>query len=656
MRGFVGSVLGLFLIIGMAAAGPNGAVEIPPSEQSPFDDRSAPNAYQYDTLPATLLWRWGDETLAMDLFDAAGGRDLITSISVMWYVVADGTSARVFVWQDPNGQGNPREAVLVHEQAVQVQGSGTATYTTYTLTKGVPVQGRFYVGVSVPTTGYTLAAENNPSAPAGRCFLGGTTTPPINAANLGAIPLLYDITLTNPGHWKLRASGSGSVFSYQGRLTQSGANYTGPADFKATVYDSASGGIPVSPVVSQTGVGVVGGVFGLEILANPSWFQNAPDRYLEIAVRTPEAGGVYSTLSPRQRIGQVPAAMVATTAQNVPWSGITGAPAGASAWSSSAGGIAYTGGRVGIGTSSPGAILTVSGLNSYNHMEVASTFEQGTWFNLTNSSAGGRTWALCSTGSINEEGAGAVLLRDNTAAAVRMAVLPNGNVGIGTITPQAKLDVQGSIAASGPVLFGNNLNDLLVLNGSPGGPNFGIGVAPSTLRIHTAVNLQNISFGYGYADAFTQTALIAGNGNLTITGNAFKPGGGSWAISSDPRLKHDISPLTGTLDRLLSLRGYQFFYNDDVIRSNRGMPGVQIGLMGDEVERVFPDWVTRDENGMRMVTERSTTALMVEALRDLRAEKDEQIRARDTKIESQGREIEDLNARLQRVEEILKNR
>jgi hypothetical protein len=47
--------------------------------------------------------------------------------------------------------------------------------------------------------------------------------------------------------------------------------------------------------------------------------------------------------------------------------------------------------------------------------------------------------------------------------------------------------------------------------------------------------------------------------------------------------------------------------------------------MADEVARVFPDWVSTDGSGTRYVTERATTALMVEALRDLRAEKDAQV-------------------------------
>ena len=52
-----------------------------------------------------------------------------------------------------------------------------------------------------------------------------------------------------------------------------------------------------------------------------------------------------------------------------------------------------------------------------------------------------------------------------------------------------------------------------------------------------------------------------------------------------------------------------------------------MGLLAQDVEAVFPDWVSEDAAGYKHVTERATTALMVEALRDLRAEKDAQIRA-----------------------------
>lgn len=136
------------------------------------------------------------------------------------------------------------------------------------------------------------------------------------------------------------------------------------------------------------------------------------------------------------------------------------------------------------------------------------------------------------------------------------------------------------------------------------------------------------------------TTNIPAGSVLAVNGNAAKAGGGSWAVFCDPRLKHDIKPLEGTLDRLLQLRGYSFVYSPEAIKQERGLPGTQLGLMADEVQQVFPDWVTEDRDGYRYVTERATTALLVEGLRDLRAEKD----AADANLREQLSKMETENA------------
>ena len=100
-----------------------------------------------------------------------------------------------------------------------------------------------------------------------------------------------------------------------------------------------------------------------------------------------------------------------------------------------------------------------------------------------------------------------------------------------------------------------------------------------------------------------------------------------------------------------------------------------MGLIAQEVEQVFPDWIDRDKDGYRYVTERSTTALMVESLRDLRAEKNSQIEAlraqkdcqlaerdqaiadlraqKDRELAQQREAIADLSARVERLEQLL---
>ena len=47
-------------------------------------------------------------------------------------------------------------------------------------------------------------------------------------------------------------------------------------------------------------------------------------------------------------------------------------------------------------------------------------------------------------------------------------------------------------------------------------------------------------------------------------------------------------------------------------------------MIAQEVEEVFPDWVSEGGHGYKTVTFRGFEALTVEALRDLREEKDRQ--------------------------------
>jgi hypothetical protein len=138
---------------------------------------------------------------------------------------------------------------------------------------------------------------------------------------------------------------------------------------------------------------------------------------------------------------------------------------------------------------------------------------------------------------------------------------------------------------------------------------------------------------------------------LNVFGGAAKNGGGSWSSISDARLKHDIVPLQGTLDRLLTLRGYSFEFNDNEVKSGRALPGRQMGLIAQEVEQVFPDWIDYTKDGYRMVTERATTALMVESLRDLRREKDEGLAAQQLQIDGLRQANAELRKRLEALEE-----
>jgi hypothetical protein len=147
---------------------------------------------------------------------------------------------------------------------------------------------------------------------------------------------------------------------------------------------------------------------------------------------------------------------------------------------------------------------------------------------------------------------------------------------------------------------------------------------------------------------------------LEVNGSAGKPGGGSWSVASDERLKRNIRPLTGTLDKLLTLHGVNFEYIAP--EKIHELSGERMGLIAQEVEKVFPDWVETAPDGYKRVTVRGLEALMVEALRQLREEQksagqeaEAAIRKVNVEIERQRGENLELRERLEKLEQRLSN-
>jgi hypothetical protein len=117
----------------------------------------------------------------------------------------------------------------------------------------------------------------------------------------------------------------GTAFSYQGRLSDGGVPATGAYDLQFTVFDAASGGaqVPGTPVLSLEDVVVTGGLFTVSLDFGPAF--TGSKRWLAIAVRPGASTGAYTPLTPRQELTPSPNA---TFSLAVPWTGISGKPAG----------------------------------------------------------------------------------------------------------------------------------------------------------------------------------------------------------------------------------------------------------------------------------------------------------------------------------------
>jgi hypothetical protein len=142
---------------------------------------------------------------------------------------------------------------------------------------------------------------------------------------------------------------------------------------------------------------------------------------------------------------------------------------------------------------------------------------------------------------------------------------------------------------------------------------------------------------------------------LYVLGDAAKPGGGGWTAASDLRRKKGVRTLSGALAKLLSLRGVTFEYVDPA--SPMSLPGAQIGMIAQEVETVFPQWVSEDGEGYKYVTVRGFEALVVEAIREIRDQFNANPPALQNELDAVRKEnallrerLDDLGARLARLE------
>lgn len=86
--------------------------------------------------------------------------------------------------------------------------------------------------------------------------------------------------------------------------------------------------------------------------------------------------------------------------------------------------------------------------------------------------------------------------------------------------------------------------------------------------------------------------------------------------SSDKRLKDNIKPIEGALDKVCKLGGYEFDWNakQDVYE------GHDIGVIAQEVEAVFPELVTDRDNGFKAVKYEKLVPALIEAIKELKAE------------------------------------
>ncbi|MGA2245701.1 MAG: tail fiber domain-containing protein [Verrucomicrobiota bacterium] len=217
--------------------------------------------------------------------------------------------------------------------------------------------------------------------------------------------------------------------------------------------------------------------------------------------------------------------------------------------------LAPDGGNVGIGTLTPGAPLHVySGSALVSLVDSPSTI--GTWSALRNTSSGGTTWQMISSGSGNGEGAGKLLFTYGAPGEVNgepMVLQQNGSVGINTSAPGYPLEVD---------------------------------------------SWENYDLGGGFWYAFQSGSGIAGGGShvnsISIKAEEGIQSGSGLYVTSDHRIKKNLKKSDpGTdFDLLNRLQVTDYNYIDTVTYGDQRKKG----LIAQEVEKVFPQAVTKHDD------------------------------------------------------------
>ena len=134
----------------------------------------------------------------------------------------------------------------------------------------------------------------------------------------------------------------------------------------------------------------------------------------------------------------------------------------------------------------------------------------------------------------------------------------------------------------------------------------------------------------------------------TIRGNNVSP--------SDVRFKQNVRPLTGALAAVLALRGVRYQWNALGVQHGGRAGTEQVGVLAQEIEKIYPELVSTDAQGYKAVNYAQLTPVLLEALKELHAQLSTQTQRADQAQAAQQADhaaLQTLQQQLARLEGVL---
>jgi hypothetical protein len=217
-----------------------------------------------------------------------------------------------------------------------------------------------------------------------------------------------------------------------------------------------------------------------------------------------------------------------------------------------------------------------------------------------------------------------------------MAINTNTPAASTSLTVAGNTSLQGNTSTSGNVSFGLVTRQMLNLYDT----SYGIGVQAARMYFRAA---GTGGFNWFEGGVHSNTADDPGAGGtlrmrLSAAGQ-LQTTTGTISTFSDARLKSDVSNYRGALDQIAALRPVHYRYTN-AGKAPFQPEGTHLGFIAQEVQQVFPEWVSEDESGYLMLSMRGFEAVAVRGMQELQAEnaalraETSQLRARLDSIEA----------------------
>lgn len=229
-------------------------------------------------------------------------------------------------------------------------------------------------------------------------------------------------------------------------------------------------------------------------------------------------------------------------------------------------------------------------------------------------------------------------------------IAATGNVGIGTGSPTKKLHVASSnsqIFIDRPLSSAGNY--ALVNFATNGVQKFFFG-----MNSDSDPGVDKLSFfDSGFSQTIPRMTFTGGNIGigtktptdlLTVNGNASKPGGGSWSVFSDERLKIIKGRFSSGLKAVMQLQPLRFEYK---LENAMGIEskGEHVGFGAQSLQQIIPEAVSRNANGYLVVNNDPILWTMLNAIK----EQQNAILEQQNAIKEQQQEIKQLKSEVNRL-------